>query len=96
MVKINDIFTVEIEDTNIFANGICHIDGMVIFVERALAGEKCEIIVTEVRSKFAYAKKTDLHIESKNRIAPVCSAFDECGGCAFLHCNNDENILNSL
>lgn len=89
MVKINDIFTVKIEDTNIFANGICHIDGMVIFVEKAMSGEECEIQITSVRSKFAYAKKTKMNIASKNRVEPKCNAFNFCGGCNFLHCQID-------
>ena len=89
MVKINDIFTVEIEDTNIFANGICHIDGMVVFVEKALVGEECKIQITDVCQKFAYAKKIDLKVSSKNRTTPQCPVFNECGGCGFLHCDID-------
>ena len=89
MVKINDVFTVKIEDANIFANGICHIDGMVVFVEKALAEEECQIQITVVRKKFAYAKKIDLKVASKSREVPNCSAFGECGGCSFLHCNID-------
>ncbi len=102
MVKINDIFTVKIEDTNIFANGVCHIDGMVVFVEKALMGEECEIEITDVRQKFAYAKKTKINIPSKNRVEPACPAFNECGGCSFLHCNIDaenqvkENYAHSI
>lgn len=102
MVKINDIFTVEIEDTNIFANGICHIDGMVVFVEKALAGEKCEIKITDVHKKFAYAKKTNVGVSSKNRVEPICPVFNECGGCSFLHCDIDvenkikENYIKSI
>ena len=89
MVKINDIFTVKIEDTNIFANGICHIDGMVVFVEKAISGEECEINITDVRSKFAYAKKVKTNIASENRVDPTCDSFNSCGGCSFLHCGLD-------
>ena len=84
-----DIYNVKIEDTNIFANGICHIDGMVVFVEKALAGEECEIVITDVHKKFAYAKKSKIHIKSKNRAEPICTAFNNCGGCNFLHCDFD-------
>ena len=102
MVKINDIFTVKIEDTNIFANGICHIDGMVVFVEKAISGEECEIEITDVHSKFAYAKKVKTNITSKNRVDPTCDSFNSCGGCSFLHCGLDfenqvkENYVRSI
>ena len=89
MVKINDIFKVKIEDTNIFANGICHIDGMVVFVEKAISCEECEIDITDVRAKFAYAKKVKTNITSKNRVDPMCNSFNSCGGCSFLHCEID-------
>ena len=39
MVNLNEIYEVVIEDTNIFANGVCHIDSFVVFVENALKGE---------------------------------------------------------
>ncbi len=87
MVKVNDIYTVKIKDTNIFANGICHIDGFVVFVDGALIGEECKIQITEVRSKFAYARITTFISKSAERLIPACGSFSKCGGCSFLHCN---------
>ena len=70
MVNLNEIYTVEIEDTNIFANGICHIDSFVIFVEGALKGEKCKIQITKVQSRYAYARCIEiLERSERNRNA---------------------------
>lgn len=85
MVKLNEIYTVEIEDTNIFANGICHIDSFVVFVEGALIGEKCKIQITKVYPRFAYAKCIELISSTENRITPICDKYGKCGGCSFLH-----------
>ncbi len=85
MVKINDIYTVTIEDVNIFGNGICHIDGFVVFVSGALKGEKCEIKITDVRKKYAYGTVTKALLISQNRVEPPCPVYHECGGCSLLH-----------
>ncbi|MBO5338109.1 MAG: 23S rRNA (uracil(1939)-C(5))-methyltransferase RlmD [Clostridia bacterium] len=85
MVKIGDIYTVRIEDVNIFANGVCHIDGLVVFVKGALTNEECVIKITELHSKFAYAIITDFIKKSSKRLGPSCQAYGACGGCSFLH-----------
>ena len=102
MVKINDVYTVEIIDTNIFGNGICHIDGMVVFVCGALVGEKCEIKITEIHKKFAYAEVVSFVCKSEERVEPSCPVYSMCGGCSLLHTSAKkeseikENYLKSI
>ena len=102
MVKINDVYTVEITDTNIFGNGICHIDGFVVFVDGALAGEKCEIEITEIHKKFAYAEVVSFVCKSEQRVEPSCPVYSLCGGCSLLHTSKEkeneikENYLKSI
>ena len=83
MLKIGDLYTVLIEDGNVFANGICHIDNMAVFVEGAMAKEKCRIEITEVHTKYAFAKCVEIIEKSEHRIAPSCPYFEACGGCSF-------------
>jgi len=85
MVSLNEIYTVEIEDTNIFANGVCHIDSFVVFVEGAIKGEKCKIQITKAYPRYAYAKCIERISESPYRKAPKCDKYEKCGGCSFLH-----------
>lgn len=85
MVNLNEIYTVEIEDTNIFANGICHIDSFVVFVEGALKNEKCKIQITKVHPRYAYAKCLEILERSESRVSPKCEQYGKCGGCSFLH-----------
>ncbi len=85
MVNLNEIYTVEIEDTNVFANGICHIDSFVVFVENTLKGEKCKIQITKVHPRYAYAKCIEILDESQYREVPKCENYEKCGGCSFLH-----------
>ncbi len=85
MVNQGEIYTVIIEDTNIFANGICHIDSFVVFVDGTLKGEKCKIQITKVHPRYAYAKCIEMIEPSPHRVPPNCDKYKKCGGCSFLH-----------
>ncbi len=96
MLHIGEKHTVFIESMNIFANGVCHIDGMAVFVRGAVNGEECEIIITEIFPKYAYAELLNIIKESPFRIKPSCACFRECGGCAFLNTTpENENKVKS-
>ncbi|MBQ7226371.1 MAG: 23S rRNA (uracil(1939)-C(5))-methyltransferase RlmD [Clostridia bacterium] len=85
MLKIGQRFKVKIEDTNIFANGICRLDNMVVFVKGAITGEECEIEITDVYPKYAFATCKSVLAPSIHRVEPSCPYVDSCGGCAFSH-----------
>ena len=89
MLYIGDTYIVKIEDTNIYANGICHIENMVVFVTGAITNEVCKIKITKINSKFAFADCTEIIEKSDHRITPVCQHYDKCGGCSFLHTTID-------
>ncbi len=94
MVKIGERYSVKIEDVNIFGNGICHLDSFVVFVKNALMGETCEIEITEVSKKFAYAVVVGDVFGASTRQNPSCECYNECGGCAFLHTTvENENLI---
>ena len=94
MLNIGQRYTVSIQDTNIFAKGVCHIDGIVVFVNDAITGEKCEIEITKVYPRYAYARCINLLEKSAYRVPPSCEKFERCGGCTFLHISSEyENYL---
>lgn len=85
MLNVGERHTVKIEDTNIFAKGVCHIDNLAVFVDGAITGEKCEVEITKVYPRYAYARCTKLIEKSDYRVTPSCERFNECGGCSFSH-----------
>ena len=85
MLNVGECYRVIIEDTNIFANGVCHIDNIVVFVDGAITGEKCEIKITKVYPRFAYADCVQIIEKSIYRVFPTCENFKKCGGCSFSH-----------
>lgn len=89
MLNIGDKHSVVIEETNVFAKGVCHVDNMVVFVDGAITGEQCKIVITKVYPRYAYADCVEIYEKLPHRITPTCSMFGECGGCAFLHTTLD-------
>ncbi|MBQ7789596.1 MAG: 23S rRNA (uracil(1939)-C(5))-methyltransferase RlmD [Clostridia bacterium] len=90
MLESGQAYTVTIEECNIFANGVCHIDNMVVFVPNTLQGEECEITITKVMPTYAFARCDKIISPSNKRQVPACKVYNECGGCSFLHMNIEE------
>lgn len=68
-----------------FGRGITRIDDKLIFVEKALPLEECEIDIIEEKKKYSIARVTNLITESSNRVIPKCPYYDVCGGCHIMH-----------
>ncbi len=56
-VKSGEEYDVEITDIAAKGDGICKIQGFIVFVPGASKGEKCRIRISEVRNRFAIAQK---------------------------------------
>lgn len=66
-------------------DGIAVLDGMVVFTEGSLAGEKAVVELSSVSKKHASAKIVELLTRSAERVTPVCDSFGGCGGCGLMH-----------
>ncbi len=81
-----------INDLNIesmAAEGKCvgRLGGRVIFVEAAAPGDRVNVQVTKVKSKYAEARLIEVSQASNLREEPFCSHFGLCGGCKWQHVN---------
>lgn len=88
----NQLHTVHIEGYTSEGEGVARIDGQVVFVKSAIAGETCEIRILRSTKNVAWAKIETLLDPSPHRIAPACPAFGPCGGCDFLHMHYEEEL----
>jgi 23S rRNA (uracil1939-C5)-methyltransferase len=66
---------------------------LVVFVPRALAGERVRANVT-MKGKLARGKLLSVEHSSAERVAPQCSHYDgdECGGCQLQHASYAEQL----
>ncbi len=84
---------VTIESLGHDGRGIARIDGKVMFVDGALAGEVVNAQYTKKHSKFDEAKAIDiLSHRSEDRVDAKCQHFGLCGGCSLMHMKPESQL----
>ncbi len=91
-LKVDDIKEVMIEGLENEGAGVARINKMVVFVPKALVGEKVRIRITEIKKNFARGKIIEVLEKSKSRIEQKCPYYGDCGGCNLRHQNERENL----
>jgi len=81
-----------IESLSHDGRGICHVDGKVVFVHRALPGEEVRFRYCRTRGKFDEGDVLEILKASPLRIEPRCQHFGICGGCSQQHLDTDTQI----
>ncbi|MBC7320894.1 23S rRNA (uracil(1939)-C(5))-methyltransferase RlmD [bacterium] len=84
-MKLGDKITLEIEKVIWEGKGLGHYNGQVVMVDYALPGEKVKLLVREVKKDYIIGSLVDVIEPSKERIAPRCKHYYQCGGCSFQH-----------
>jgi len=86
------IENVEIIDTSSEGKAVARVDDLVVFVEGAVPGDTCTILISRIKKKFAEAKLLKLEKPSPQRIESVCKHFGSCGGCKWQHLNYEAQL----
>ena len=93
IVNKNEKYVVDIIDYGIDGEGIAKIDGFTVFVQNAMRGEKCEILILKVLKTHAFAKIVNIIEKSKYRVEPDCKTYKTCGGCSLRHIDYNETLV---
>ena len=80
---------VEIFKFDHFGRGIGKINNKVIFVDKALPGEKVCVFITKDKKNYCEGRINEIKKVSKERIDTICPLYEKCGGCNFLHTTYD-------
>lgn len=91
-IKIDEIYDANIEGLENEGAGVCKINGMVVFVPKALTGEKVRIRIIEIKKNYAKGKVIEVLEKSKHRVDSGCPYYEECGGCNLRHQDSKENL----
>ena len=91
-VTKNQEYTVTVEGYSGEGAGVARIDGFVVFVQGALRGEVCRILILKVLKSVAFAKVVEVLSPSPHRVAPDCPYFPRCGGCTYRHMDYAEEL----
>lgn len=91
-VKKNEEYIVDIIDNGFEGEGIAKIDNFAIFIDGAIKGEKCKIIIVKVNSSHAFGKLVEVLEPSAYRCEPDCDTYKRCGGCNLRHIDYEETL----
>ena len=72
--------------------GVARIGGQVVFVQGALRGETCRVLILKARRSVAFAKAVEVLAPSGERVTPDCPYFPRCGGCTCRHMSYAEEL----
>lgn len=84
-VKLNETYTLTIDDLGIHGEGIGRVDHFTIFVPGALPGEVVTAKIVTAKKSYATAKLISVETTSPCRVKPECPVYDSCGGCQISH-----------
>ncbi|MDR1952780.1 MAG: 23S rRNA (uracil(1939)-C(5))-methyltransferase RlmD [Elusimicrobiota bacterium] len=80
----NQIVSVEVEKIVFPGRSLCRCqDGIALFTDGLLPGEKAFVLVIKDKKTFREGIVKEIVEKSPDRIEPVCSLFNKCGGCSF-------------
>jgi 23S rRNA (uracil1939-C5)-methyltransferase/tRNA (uracil-5-)-methyltransferase len=73
----------EIASLTNLGEGVARVDGWVVFVAGALAGEKVVAHIWHNAANFSRGDLVRVVVPSPHRVQPRCELFGECGGCQY-------------
>ena len=75
----------KIEDIAFGGKGVARDGGKAVFVPYTIEDEMVSAEIVREKRQFAEAELVEVKESSPNRVAPQCSYFGRCGGCAYQH-----------
>lgn len=72
--------------------GVARLEGMVVFVERGLPGQRVRARVERTKKRFAEARVEEVLSPSPHQVEPFCRHFGVCGGCLFQDLDYAEQL----
>ena len=89
----NDVIVLDIIDMNNLGAGVGKVDGAVVFVQGAVAGDKVECKIIKVTKSYYVAKLQRIIERSPDRAdIEFCDAPASCGGCVYRNLTRDSEL----
>jgi 23S rRNA (uracil1939-C5)-methyltransferase len=82
-LKAGDVVDLDIEKAVYRGQGLARHEGQVVFVPRAIPGDRVRARIESVTSGYVRALPESMVRAAADRRAPPCPLFARCGGCAY-------------
>lgn len=83
---------VNVEKLAFGGKAIAKVDDFVIFIDRALPGQRAKVRVTRKKHHYAEAYVLEVISQSPRHVEPFCSHFGVCGGCLWQDMPYEEQL----
>ncbi len=84
-IEKNQNYVIDITDMTHEAQGVGRLDGLAVFVDGALKGERAIVKIIKLTKSYGVGKLIEVLQPSPDRIEPFCQAYKRCGGCNLQH-----------
>ncbi|MBC7357940.1 MAG: 23S rRNA (uracil(1939)-C(5))-methyltransferase RlmD [Desulfacinum sp.] len=85
--------TCSVEKLAFGGKGVARVDGFVVFLDRALPGQKVRARIVKKRKSYAEAVVLDVLEPSPHQVEPVCAHFGVCGGCRWQDLDYGQQLV---
>ncbi|MCG8472018.1 MAG: 23S rRNA (uracil(1939)-C(5))-methyltransferase RlmD [Desulfobacterales bacterium] len=80
-VKKGEVIELLVSDMAFGGRGLAKVDGMAVFIDGAVAGDRVRARVFKKKKSFAEARVVEILDPSEHRVEPRCEYASWCGGC---------------
>jgi len=91
-VRKGDELELTIESLAYGGRGVARVDDLVVFVKKAIPGQKVKALVYRKKSGYAEARALEVIEESPHAVEPPCQHFPTCGGCKVQQLSYDQQV----
>lgn len=91
-VKKGQILDVDITDIAFGGRGLCRIDGMAVFVDQAVPGDRVRVRMVRKKKNYGEARVLELLEASPDRVEAPCPYSGTCGGCKWQFLDYERQI----
>jgi len=92
MLKLGNSYIFDIIGLTQDGCGIAALDGIKVFIEGVLPGEKVCGIITKIEADYAAARLSEIVEAKGDRVMPFCRHFHDCGGCSLQFIPYDKQL----
>ncbi|NIR51573.1 class I SAM-dependent RNA methyltransferase, partial [candidate division KSB1 bacterium] len=82
----------EIQSLAFGGRGVARSNGLVVFVENSIPGQKVRARILRKKRGYAEARSVRVLEESSEAVTPRCPHFGECGGCRFQNLHYEAQL----
>lgn len=94
-MKIKKGLNIELEISKVAfgGKGLARVDGMAVFVDQAISGDRVVARIIKKKKKYAEARVVELIESSPLRVDPPCPYSGICGGCKWQFLAYEQQLL---